>query len=88
MPRRRSPALTDAEARVMSVLWRRQTATVADVVSVLKKETRRQLQHREKDPANPRRQGSVFRTRKWRGPSSFGPGWTNGRPGAVPGATW
>lgn len=37
MPRRRSPALTDAEARVMSVLWQRQTATVADVVAVLKK---------------------------------------------------
>jgi predicted transcriptional regulator len=37
MARRRSPALTDAEARVMSVLWERQTATVADVVAVLKK---------------------------------------------------
>ena len=31
MPRRRSPALTDAEARVMTVLWQRKTATVADV---------------------------------------------------------
>ena len=37
MPRRRSPALTDAEARVMAVLWERQTASVADVVAVLKK---------------------------------------------------
>jgi BlaI family transcriptional regulator, penicillinase repressor len=37
MPRRRSPALTDAEARVMAVLWERQTATVADVVAALKK---------------------------------------------------
>src|SRR5262245_2726115 len=37
MPRRRSPALTDAEARVMAVLWERQTATVADVVDALKK---------------------------------------------------
>jgi predicted transcriptional regulator len=37
MPRRRSPALTDAEARVMSVLWDRETATVADVVAVLKR---------------------------------------------------
>ena len=37
MPRRPSPALTDAEARVMSVLWDKQTASVADVVSVLKK---------------------------------------------------
>src|SRR6185436_2159176 len=37
MARRRSPALTDAEARVMSVLWQRQTATVADVVAVLKR---------------------------------------------------
>jgi predicted transcriptional regulator len=37
MPRSKSPALTDAEARVMAVLWQRQTATVADVVSALKK---------------------------------------------------
>jgi predicted transcriptional regulator len=37
MPRRSSPALTDAEARVMAVLWERQTATVADVVDALKK---------------------------------------------------
>jgi predicted transcriptional regulator len=37
MPRRRSPALTDAEARVMSVLWAKQTASVADVVTVLKR---------------------------------------------------
>ena len=37
MPRRRSPALTDAEARVMAVLWQRQTASVADVVAALKK---------------------------------------------------
>lgn len=37
MPRPRSPALTDAEARVMAVLWRRHTATVADVVAALRK---------------------------------------------------
>jgi BlaI family transcriptional regulator, penicillinase repressor len=37
MPRYRSPALTDAEARVMSVLWHRQSATVGDVVGGLKK---------------------------------------------------
>ena len=37
MARSKSPALTDAEARVMAVLWERQTATVADVVSALKK---------------------------------------------------
>ena len=35
MARKRSPALTDAEARVMSVLWQRQTATVGDVVTAL-----------------------------------------------------
>jgi predicted transcriptional regulator len=35
--RRRSPSLTDAEARVMAVLWDRRTATVADVVAALKK---------------------------------------------------
>jgi BlaI family penicillinase repressor len=37
MARNRSPALTDAEARVMAVLWQRQTATVGDVVAALKK---------------------------------------------------
>jgi BlaI family transcriptional regulator, penicillinase repressor len=37
MPRRRSPTLTDAEARIMSVLWERQTAAVADIVAALKK---------------------------------------------------
>jgi predicted transcriptional regulator len=35
MPRPRSPALTDAEARVMAVLWRQGTATVADVAGAL-----------------------------------------------------
>jgi BlaI family penicillinase repressor len=35
MARRRSPALTDAEARVMNVLWGRVSATVADVVEAL-----------------------------------------------------
>jgi BlaI family penicillinase repressor len=35
MPRRRSPALTDAEARIMAVLWQRTTATVAVVVAAL-----------------------------------------------------
>ena len=37
MARKRSPALTDAEARVMSVVWERQTATVGDVVAALQK---------------------------------------------------
>jgi BlaI family transcriptional regulator, penicillinase repressor len=37
MARKRSPALTDAEAKVMSVLWQRQTATVSDVVAALQK---------------------------------------------------
>jgi predicted transcriptional regulator len=37
MARKRSPALTDAEARVMAVVWELGTATVADVVSGLKK---------------------------------------------------
>ena len=37
MARKRSPALTDAEARVMSVVWKRQTATVGDVVAALQK---------------------------------------------------
>jgi predicted transcriptional regulator len=35
--RRRSPSLTDAEARVMSVLWQKETATVGAVVAALKK---------------------------------------------------
>jgi predicted transcriptional regulator len=37
MARRRSPALTDAEAKVMSVIWQQQTATVGDVVAALRK---------------------------------------------------
>jgi predicted transcriptional regulator len=37
MPRTSSPALTDAEARVMGVVWQRQTVTVGDVVTALKK---------------------------------------------------
>jgi|SRR5689334_10571465 BlaI family transcriptional regulator, penicillinase repressor len=37
MARKRSPALTDAEARVMAVLWELGTATVADVVEALRK---------------------------------------------------
>ncbi|HEU4893903.1 MAG TPA: BlaI/MecI/CopY family transcriptional regulator [Vicinamibacterales bacterium] len=35
MPRKPSPALTDAEARVMAVLWQLETATVGDVVAAL-----------------------------------------------------
>jgi BlaI family transcriptional regulator, penicillinase repressor len=37
MARKRTPALTDAEAKVMSVMWQRQTATVGDVVAALRK---------------------------------------------------
>lgn len=37
MPRKPSPALTDAEARVMAVLWVRKRATVAEVVGALSK---------------------------------------------------
>jgi predicted transcriptional regulator len=37
MARNPSPALTDAEARVMAVLWALQTATVGDVVHELSK---------------------------------------------------
>jgi predicted transcriptional regulator len=35
MARKRSPALTDAEARIMAVLWQKDAATVADVVRAL-----------------------------------------------------
>ena|SRR5687768_1160859 len=35
MPPKRSPALTDAEARVMAVLWRMETATVGDMVGTM-----------------------------------------------------
>ena len=37
MPRKPSRTLTDAEARVMAVLWESQRATVADVVRALSK---------------------------------------------------
>jgi predicted transcriptional regulator len=36
MARRRSPTLTDGEARLMSVLWDRKSATVSDVLADLK----------------------------------------------------
>ena len=39
MPRKPSPALTDAESQVMAVLWRLNQASVGDVVSAMK-ETR------------------------------------------------
>jgi predicted transcriptional regulator len=35
MPRRRSPALTDAELRIMNVLWNRGRGTVGEVVDGL-----------------------------------------------------
>ena len=35
MARQKSPALTDAEAQVMAVLWRLKTASVGDVVTAL-----------------------------------------------------
>ena len=35
MPRRRSPTLTDAELRLMDILWGRGPATVGDVVEAL-----------------------------------------------------
>jgi BlaI family penicillinase repressor len=40
MSRPRSPALTDAEARVMAVLWLRDRASVADVVAAVRKKRR------------------------------------------------
>ena len=36
MPRKQSPALTDAEAQVMAVLWRLRKASVGDVVTAMK----------------------------------------------------
>ena len=35
MPRKRSPTLTDAELRLMEILWDRGSATVSDVVDAL-----------------------------------------------------
>lgn len=40
MARKQSPALTDAEAQVMAILWRLQRASVGEVVNVMS-ETRR-----------------------------------------------
>jgi predicted transcriptional regulator len=37
MARKTSPALTDAEARVMAVMWSQESSTVADVVTALRK---------------------------------------------------
>jgi|SRR5262249_6711268 predicted transcriptional regulator len=38
MARKKSAHLTDAELRLMEVLWQRETATVADVVEAVSKE--------------------------------------------------
>jgi predicted transcriptional regulator len=38
VPRRRSPTLTDAELRLMEILWEKGTATVNDVVEALPEE--------------------------------------------------
>jgi predicted transcriptional regulator len=38
MARKRSPSLTDGEARLMTVLWDRKAATVAEIVSALEHE--------------------------------------------------
>ena len=35
MARKRSPTLTDAESRLMNVLWKKERATVGEVVSAL-----------------------------------------------------
>jgi predicted transcriptional regulator len=36
MARRRSPTLTDVEARIMTMLWTKERATVSDLVTALK----------------------------------------------------
>jgi BlaI family transcriptional regulator, penicillinase repressor len=38
MARKRSPSLTDGEARLMTVLWDRASATVAEIVAALEPE--------------------------------------------------
>ncbi|HIE28285.1 TPA: BlaI/MecI/CopY family transcriptional regulator [Candidatus Poribacteria bacterium] len=38
MPRKKSPTLTEAELRLMNILWEKGKATVKDVVSALPKE--------------------------------------------------
>jgi predicted transcriptional regulator len=40
MARRRSPALTDAEAEVMAVLWRLEAATVGEMLEALSEQRR------------------------------------------------
>ncbi len=37
MPRKKSPGLTDAELRLMEVIWAKGSATVSDVVQSLPK---------------------------------------------------
>ncbi len=39
MPRKPSPALTDAEARVMAVVWEKGETTVGEVAGALRKKT-------------------------------------------------
>ncbi len=40
MPRKKSPTLTEAELRLMNVLWQRGEATVSEVVNALAKDSR------------------------------------------------
>ena len=40
MPRKQSPALTDAEAEVMAALWRLRQGSVGDVVTAMNKKRR------------------------------------------------
>ena len=57
MARKRSPALTDAEARVMSVLWQRQNRNRRRCRGGVATRTCRHLQHCSDDTAHPRDQG-------------------------------
>jgi len=40
LPRKKSPTLTEAELRLMNVLWQRGEATVSEVVNALAKDSR------------------------------------------------
>ena len=87
MPRPRSPTLTDAKARVMSVLWKKERATVADVVGTLKRKRPVSYSTVRSKSSDSRDKGYVA-TRKSRGRSSTLRSSTRGRRGGGRCATW
>ena len=57
MARPKSPTLTEAELRLMDVLWKKETATVSDVVGALPATAPLRLQHGADNAQDSRTEG-------------------------------